>query len=191
VRLAALDVIAAIFDRLVVWLAPILVFTAEETWLSRHPGADGSVHIETFPETPAAWRDDALADKWAKLRRLRRVVTGALEIERAQKRIGASLEAAPEVHIEDEALLALARSVDFAEVCITSGISLTNSPAPADAFRMDDVAGVAVSPRRAEGRRCARSWKVSTDVGADPEYPDVTPRDAAALREWDAANKAA
>ncbi len=191
VRLGALQVISAIFDRLVVWLAPVLVFTAEEAWLSRHPGADGSVHIETFPDTPASWRDEALAEKWAKLRRLRRVVTGALEIERAQKRIGASLEAAPEVHIEDAGLLALARSVDFAELCITSGITLTDAPAPADAFRLEDVAGVAVVSKRAEGRRCARSWKVSPEVGADPEYPDVTPRDAAALREWDAVNKAA
>ncbi|MFO1147651.1 MAG: isoleucine--tRNA ligase [Alsobacter sp.] len=191
VRLAALDVIAAIFDRLVVWLAPILVFTSEEAWLSRHAGAEGSVHLQQFPETPANWRDDALAEKWAKLRRLRRVVTGALEIERAQKRIGASLEAAPVVHVEDPDLLALARSVDFAELCITSGVALTDAPAPADAFRLEDVPGVAVTPRLAEGRKCARSWKISPLVGSDPDYPDVTPRDAAALREWDAAHKAA
>jgi isoleucyl-tRNA synthetase len=191
-RLVALDVIAAIFDRLVVWLAPILVFTAEEAWLSRHPArAEGSVHVEQFPATPAGWRDDALADKWARLRRLRRVVTGALEIERAQKRIGASLEAAPVVHVEDPELLALARSVDVAELCITSGVELTDAPAPADAFRLEDVPGVAVVPRLAEGRKCARSWKISPLVGSDPDYPDVTPRDAAALREWDAAHAAA
>jgi isoleucyl-tRNA synthetase len=191
VRLVALDVIAAIFDRLVVWLAPILVFTSEEAWLARHPGGEGSVHLEQFPETPADWRDDALAEKWAKLRRLRRVVTGALEIERAQKRVGASLEAAPVVHVEDPELLALARSVDFAELCITSGVELTGAPAPADAFRLEDVPGVAVVPRLAEGRKCARSWKISPLVGSDPDYPDVTPRDAAALREWDATHAAA
>jgi isoleucyl-tRNA synthetase len=36
----------------------------------------------------------------------------------------------------------------------------------------------------AEGTKCARSWKVSPAVGSDPEYPEVTPRDAQALREW-------
>ena len=57
---------------------------------------------------------------------------------------------------------------------------------PADAFRLDDVKGVAVVPALATGRKCARSWKVSPDVGADPDYPDVTPRTrAGALREWD------
>lgn len=191
VRLAALDVIAAIFDRLVIWLAPILVFTAEEAWLSRHPAAEGSVHLAQFPETPARWRDDALAEKWARLRRVRRVVTGALEIERAQKRIGASLEAAPVVHVADPDLLELARSVDFAELCITSGITLTGERAPAGAFRLEDVPGVAVIPALAQGRKCARSWTISPDVGSEPDYPDVTPRDAAALREWDAKHAAA
>jgi len=62
---------------------------------------------------------------------------------------------------------------------------------PADAFRLDDVRGVAVEPRRAEGKKCARSWKISPAVGADPHYPDVTPRDAQALREWEAMRKAA
>jgi isoleucyl-tRNA synthetase len=39
---------------------------------------------------------------------------------------------------------------------------------------------------KAIGIKCARSWKISTEVGSDPEYPDVTPRDAQALREWKA-----
>ena len=185
-RRAALMVIDAVFRRLVVWLAPILVFTAEEAWLARTPDSNGSVHLALFPETPAAWRDDVLAERWATIRRVRRVVTGALEIERASKRIGASLEAAPELWIADDALRGLVASVDMAEVCITSGLLVMQGDGPDDAFRLDDVAGVAVVPRRAEGRKCARSWKISTEVGSDSAYPDVTPRDAAALREWDA-----
>ena len=43
----------------------------------------------------------------------------------------------------------------------------------------------------AEGRKCARSWKISNLVGSDPKYPDVTPRDATALREWETRRKAA
>ncbi|MGY2050135.1 isoleucine--tRNA ligase [Methylobacterium sp. JK268] len=186
VRKAALTVVDETFRRVIVWLAPVLAFTAEEAWLSRHPSADGSVHLQTLPETPAGWRDEALAARWAKIRRVRRVVTGALEIERAGKRIGASLEAAPVVHVADPELRAALDGIDFAEVCITSAIRIEAGEGPAEAFRLEDVRGVAVEPALAEGRKCARSWKVLPSVGSDPDYPDVTPRDAQALREWDA-----
>jgi isoleucyl-tRNA synthetase len=185
-RRSALTVVDETFRRVVAWLAPILAFTAEESWLARYPDAV-SVHLETFPETPAAWRDEALAERWARVRRVRRVVTGALEIERAQKRIGASLEAAPVVYVADEELWRAVQGLDLAEIAITSGLRLVRGEGPADAFRLEDVRGVAVVPARAEGRKCARSWKISPEVGSDPDYPDVTPRDAAALREWDAA----
>jgi isoleucyl-tRNA synthetase len=190
VRRSALTVIDRVFRCVVTWIAPILAFTAEEAWLAHDPEAQ-SVHLETFPEVPIQWRDEALAARWAKVRRVRRVVTGALEIERAQKRLGASLEAAPVVHIADDALLAAVQGLDLAEVAITSGIEVVAGEGPADAFRLDDVKGVAVVPAKASGRKCARSWKITPEVGTDPDYPDVTPRDAAALREWDRARKAA
>jgi isoleucyl-tRNA synthetase len=182
-RRAALTVIEAIFHRLTVWLAPILAFTAEEAWLSRAPSETGSVHLEVFPDTPAAWRDEALAEKWRKVRRVRSAVTQALEIARAEKKIGSSLEAAPKVWVSDPDLLAALEGVDFAEVCITSDIAVEAGEGPADAFRAPDVAGVAVVAALAQGKRCARSWRVTPEVGADADYPDVTPRDAQALRE--------
>jgi isoleucyl-tRNA synthetase len=181
-RRAALEAVEQIFRSVTLWLAPILVFTAEEAWLSRYPSAI-SVHLEGFHESPDSWRDDLLAAKWEKIRRIRAVVTGALEIERAQKRIGSSLEAAPEVFIADDGLRGLLDDVDFAEVCITSDIVVRPGAGPAEAFRLDDVPGVSVVPGLAEGRKCARSWKISTLVGGDSEFPDVTPRDAKALRE--------
>ena len=61
----------------------------------------------------------------------------------------------------------------------------------AGAFRLPDVSGVAVKPNLAEGTKCARSWKILTTIGADPDYPDVSPRDAKALREWETLRKAA
>jgi len=190
VRKSALTVIDQVFRCVATWIAPILAFTAEEAWLARYPEAE-SVHLETFPQVPVEWRDAALAERWAKVRRVRRVVTGALEIERAQKRIGASLEAAPVVHIADESLFKAVEGLDLAEICITSGIRVVQGEGPADAFRLEDVKGVAVVPALATGRKCARSWKVTPDVGADADYPDVTPRDAAALREWDQLRAAA
>jgi isoleucyl-tRNA synthetase len=189
-RKACLSVLDHLFRCTVTWLAPMLCFTAEEAWLARDPDAT-SVHLEAFPTVPASWRDDALAEKWRKLRNLRRVVTGALELERAGKRIGSSLEAAPIVYVADPDLFGIAAETDLAELCITSDAALVEGEGPASAFRLDDVAAVAVEPRLAQGRKCARSWKISPAVGSDPQYPDVTPRDAKALREWDTMRKAA
>ncbi|KQT55012.1 isoleucine--tRNA ligase [Aureimonas sp. Leaf454] len=181
-RLAALQVVREIFDRLVTWLAPMLPFTMEEAWGSRHAGAR-SVHREQFRAVDPAWTDEALAAKWAKIRRVRRVVLGALEEERRAKRIGSSLEAAPVVHIADDDLRSLAASLDFAEIAITSGIEIVGDPAPEGAFTLPDVPGIAVVPKPASGRKCARSWRITDDVGSDPAFPDVSARDAAALRE--------
>jgi isoleucyl-tRNA synthetase len=190
-RKACLTVLDQLFRATATWLAPMLPFTAEEAWLARDPGTDGSVHLELFPEIPASWRDDALAEKWRKLRNVRRVVTGAIEIERAGKRIGSSLEAAPVVYVSDPDLFGALVDVDLAEVSITSAATLVEGEGPPEAFRLDDVRGVAVEVRLAEGRKCARSWKILPSVGSDPAYPDVSPRDARALREWDAMRKAA
>jgi isoleucyl-tRNA synthetase len=187
-RKACLTVLDRLFHATVCWLAPLLCFTAEEAWLARDPAAH-SVHLELFPSVPAGWRDEALAEKWRKLRNVRRVVTGALELERAKKAIGSSLEAHPIVHIADPELFAAVVDADLAELCITSGAALVEGEGPPEAFRLADVAGVAVVPQRAEGRKCARSWKISPAVGLDPQFPDVTPRDAQALREWEAVGK--
>ncbi|HYA06197.1 MAG TPA: class I tRNA ligase family protein, partial [Xanthobacteraceae bacterium] len=189
-RKACLTVLDQLFRATVCWLAPMLCFTAEEAWLARDPAAH-SVHLELFPPIAAEWRDEALAEKWRKLRNVRRVVTGALELERAAKRIGSSLEAHPVVHIADPGLFAAVVDADLAELCITSGAALIEGEGPAEAFRLPDVPGVAVVPQRAQGRKCARSWKILPAVGLDPQFPDVTPRDAQALREWDAMRKAA
>lgn len=181
-RRAALAVIRKVFDCLVLWLAPMLPFTTEEAWLSRKPDAV-SVHLEQFPEISGEWKNDALEAKWEKIRTVRTVVTGALEIERREKRIGSSLEAAPVVYVTDAELMAALEGEDFAEICITSAITLVSGEGPAEAFRLQEVPGVAVEPKLAEGTKCARSWRITTDVGSDPDYPDVSARDAAALRE--------
>ncbi|NSZ19043.1 isoleucine--tRNA ligase [Agrobacterium vitis] len=181
-RRASLFVIRKLFDCMVLWLAPMLPFTTEEAWLSRKPDAV-SVHLEQFPPIPAQWLNQVLDGKWAKIRKVRSVVTGALEVERKDKRIGSSLEAAPVVHIADADLLAALEGQDFAEICITSAISVVAGEGPSDAFRLSDVGTVCVEPKLAQGRKCARSWRITDDVGSDPCYPDVSARDAAALRE--------
>jgi len=187
-RRAALTVMDALFHRLTTWLAPILVFTMEEVWLNRFPGPDSSVHLLDFPPTPAGWRDDALAAKWSKIRAARRVVNGALEIARRDKLIGASLEAAPVLYVSDPEIAAAIKSVEMADLCITSALILAEHEPPAEAFRLDEstigatidpgtgprtgpetgpetgpVIGVVFEP--APGAKCQRCWKVLEDVG--------------------------
>ncbi len=163
-RRSARTVLDILFHRLATWLAPILVFTMEEVWLERFPGDESSVHLVDMPETPAAWRDSALAAKWDSIREARRVVTGALEVQRTAKVIGASLEAAPTVFVTPT-MMALLESVPFEDLCITSSLGLSTEAAPDTAFRLPDVPDVAVRFEPAKGEKCQRCWKVLPDVG--------------------------
>lgn len=185
-RKAALTTIDLLCKSILKWLAPVLSFTAEEGWRMYKPDAEPSVHLTLFPEGLEQFRDDKLAAKWETIRDVRRVVTGALELERAAKNIGSSLEASPVIYVADRDMLATLFDTDLAEICITSNYEVREGEAPASAFRLDAVPGVAVVVEKAVGTKCARSWKISPTVGEDPEYPDVTPRDAKALREWKA-----
>jgi isoleucyl-tRNA synthetase len=166
-------VLDRLFDCLTRWLAPVLCFTAEEAWLARHGDAPGSsVHLALFPEVPAAWRDDALAAKWSRIRELRRVVTGAIEIARAQKVLGASLQADAEI-VADESYLAALADVDLPEVCITSSGTLRAGTPPEGFFTLPDVAGVGVRVGLAAGEKCQRCWRVLPEVGSIPAHPDL------------------
>ena len=185
-RRQALAVVSVLFDAVTTWLAPILSFTTEEAHWDRY-GTNGSVHLQPFFTPDPAWRDPALAETWDRIKRVRRVVTGALEVERAAKRLGSSLEAAPVVHVADDDLAAAVATLtaeDLADVAITSSIRVVAGEGPAEAFRLPDVRGVAVEPARATGTKCARSWRYFDAATAHPDYPDITPRDAQAMIEW-------
>ncbi len=164
-RRASRTVLDLLFARLTTWLAPMLAFTMEDVWLERNEGDQASVHLEDFPETPSAWLNADLAAKWAKIRDVRRVVTGAIEIERREKNIGASLEAAPVVYVADAGVRDILNSVDFADACITSTIEVSADAAPEGAFTLEDVEGVAVVFAKAQGEKCGRCWKILPDVG--------------------------
>ncbi|WP_208347082.1 isoleucine--tRNA ligase [Pseudaestuariivita rosea] len=183
-RRAARTVLDTLFHRLTTWLAPVLVFTMEEVWLERYPGDDSSVHLVDMPHTPGEWRDEPLAAKWDLIRKARRVVTAALEVQRQDKVIGASLEAAPVVHARDVETLKALRSVNFADICITSAVSLSGDPLPQEAFRLPEVEGVGVVFERAEGQKCQRCWKILPDVGMH-QHPGVCKRCDVALSETD------
>ncbi|WP_366554450.1 isoleucine--tRNA ligase [Aquibaculum sediminis] len=179
-RRACRTVMDLLFDHLTAWLAPVLCFTAEEAWWARGKAPE-SVHLRTFPEAPAAWLDHALAEKWERVRKVRRVVTGALELERSEKRLGSSLQAAPLVQVEDVELRALLEELDFAGICITSDITLTAETLESEAYRLEEVPGVAVRVEAAPGEKCARCWQVLPDVGSHPHAPQTCGRCADAV----------
>jgi isoleucyl-tRNA synthetase len=163
-RRAARTVMDLLFTCLSRWLAPFLCFTAEEAFLARHPAAVGSIHLEPFPDIPGDWRDDSLASRWAGIRAVRRVVTGALEVERGAKRIGSSLQAAPHLWITPDQA-ALMAGLDLAEIMLTSDLTIEIGPVPEGAFTLSDVSGAGVLFAAAEGGKCERCWKVLPDVG--------------------------
>jgi len=163
-------------DCLVRWLAPVICFTAEEAWLAHHGDAPkSSVHLELFADVPPTWRDDELGERWARLRDLRRVVTGALELERGAKRLGSSLQAAVELFIPAVMAQQL-RDVDLAELCITSAGTVRPEPAPEGAFTLPDVPDVGVQVSAAPGNRCERCWRVLPEVGQVPSHTDLCHR---------------
>ena len=188
-RRAARTVMAAVLERLLTWLAPIMPFTMEEAFLESHiKDRAESVHLLQFADTPDSWKDEALAARWAKIFTVRRVVTGALEVERREKRIGASLEAAPKVHIADQNLIDAFKGESPADIFITSGAELIHtSNGNGGGFTLDDTDGVVVYPVKADGIKCRRSWKYFDPATADPVFPDITPRDALTVKAWDKA----
>ncbi|CAK0770442.1 isoleucine--tRNA ligase [Azospirillaceae bacterium] len=195
-RRAVRTVMEAMFHCLTAWLAPVLCFTAEEAWLARpesmktdelYPsgvvGADeDSVHLRRFPEMPAEWRNPALGERWERIRAVRKVITGALERERAAKTIGSSLQASPTVYV-DAATRVLLEGVELHDLAITSSLCLTDEQPPQEAFRLDDVPGVVVTFGLAKGTKCERCWKLLPEIGSITEHPGLCKRCASVVSE--------
>ena len=178
-RRAARTVLDTLHRVLTTWLAPVLVFTAEEAWCARF-GDGASVHLESFPTLPEEWTDPAIAARFARIREIRRVATGALERARAAGAIGTSLQAALTLYLPD-ADRALSGAPEWAELAIVSAVSLAEAAPPADAYRLPEVPGVAVGFAPAEGRKCLRCWRVLPEVGRNQLHPGLCVRCADAV----------
>ena len=145
------------------------------------------MHLRQLPEIPSSWHNEALAARWAKVRTLRRVVTGALEVERREKRIGASLQGHPTVYAPAEYLAAL-EGLDTAEICITSSVTLKEGAVPAGAFMLEDISDIGVIVEMAKGGKCARCWQILSEVPVDKSgVPGVCQRCATAVAVHQAA----
>jgi isoleucyl-tRNA synthetase len=171
-RRAARTVLDALHRCLCAWLAPVMPFTAEEAWLARFPSEDGSVHLQGFPAIPTEWRDEALAARWSTVRDIRRAVTGVLEKARAAGEIGSSLQAAPVLHLPPEQMELLSAE-GWAELCITSGMTLSDAPPPAGAQPAEGQPGVAARFAAAAGSKCERCWRVLPEVGRSAAHPGL------------------
>lgn len=174
-------VMAVLYNGLVSWLAPVLSFTAEEAWNHRPAGVfgdDQSIHMRDFPDVPSAWENEHLAEKWNEIEKIRDAVLLALEPKRADKTIGASLEAHPTVTLPKEMMVAV-EGQDLADICIVSQVTVQEGPA------------LSVEFGKAEGKKCERCWKILPEVGNDPEFPNLTLRDADAVRWYLAKAEAA
>jgi isoleucyl-tRNA synthetase len=186
-RRATRTVLDQLFNCLTSWFAPFICFTAEEAWLARFPNENDSIHLRQFPQIPDIWSNHILAKKWSKIRELRRVVTGALEIERAEKNIGSSLQAAPTVYATAEYIDAMA-GLDLAEIVITSSAELDQGNPPDDVFILEDVAGVGVLINIAEGNKCVRCFKILPEVGSIKDHEEVCGRCAVAADTFNLPN---
>jgi len=171
-RRATRTVLDHLFNSLTAWFAPFIAFTAEEAWLARYPDVNGSIHLNLFPDIPGDWNNDKLASKWQKIRELRRVVTGALEVERSEKRIGSSLESSPVIYASPD-YIEVVSGLDLAEIVITSGASIQNTTVPDIAFKLEDVPGVGVLPEMAKGAKCLRCYKITPEVGNTSDQDGV------------------
>ena len=180
-RRACRTVMAEIFESLTAWFAPILSFTCEEAWEYRPENYFDdvdSIHLRRYATIPTEWQDSALAEKWSDVSKIRDLVLSVIEPNRADKTIGSSLEAHPIITLPSKVADDLS-GVDWAEVCITSQASVNVG---------DEIK---VEFQKAEGKKCSRCWKVLPEVGEDSEYPNLTLRDADAVRWYIGQKKAA
>jgi isoleucyl-tRNA synthetase len=184
-RRAARTVMDHIFTHLVHWLAPVLSFTAEEAWLSRYGESAQSIHLQTFPPIPLEWNNPSLAAQWQTIRDVRRVITGALEVERAAKTIGSSLQADVAIYVTHDIseIFKTLEMKDFelAELSITSEASLFIAQPPPGAFMLEDVMNVGAVVNMASGKKCDRCWKTLEEVGQ--VHPDLCKRCADVIEE--------
>lgn len=180
-RKSVQTVLHHIFEVVTRLLAPIIPFTAEEVWKYRYGDNAESIHLEEFFEVPNTWDNEEILEKWSLLRKVRRVVTGALEKKRAEGYIGSSLQAHPVVYVTDERLEQIMDPTIFKDICIVSSLSVRCSDQSKGEFSLEEVDGVSVDIELAKGEKCTRCWKVEEDIGAIKEHPELCLRCAKAI----------
>jgi len=160
-RRAARTLLDILYNYIVRWLAPFLVFTCEEAWKSKGNGL--SIHLEEFLKTDIKFKNDVIAKKWAKVKDVRKVITGALEVKRADKTIGSSLESHIDIYLSKE-IKEIIENIDMAEIAITSSATIMTDFKHSSGFSIDDIKDVVVDVKKAKGTKCKRCWKFDSEI---------------------------
>jgi len=160
-RKACINLLSLILDMLLKWFAPILSFTTEEIFQIINNEKNSSIHLQDFPKIPLKWKNEKLFTKWDKFKNVKKVVNAAMEIKRASKEIGSSLEADVQVHLSEE-YLKLADNFNLSEYFITSKAEVRKLTDDNKLFQLDEIKGIEVLVKKAEGKKCSRCWKIFT-----------------------------
>jgi isoleucyl-tRNA synthetase len=158
-RQASINLLNLILDILLKWFAPILSFTTEEIFQIVYQDQNSSIHLQTFPKIPSKWKNEQLFEKWEKFKSIRKVVNAAIEIKRASKDIGSSLEADVEIYL-NEKYLKIIEDFDLPECFITSKAVAKKLVNDNNLFKLDEVEGIKVLVKKAKGNKCPRCWKI-------------------------------
>ena len=158
-RTTCINFLGMILDMLLKWFAPILSFTTEEIFQILNKEKKSSIHLESFPDIPAGWKNEKLFEKWDKLKTIRNVTNAAIEVKRTSKEIGSSLEADVQVYLGDE-YLKFSKGVDLPEYFITSKAMANPLTDDDGLFKLDGVDNIKVLVKKAKGKKCSRCWKI-------------------------------
>ena len=158
VRLSTQTVLDILFHHLLRLLAPILCFTIEEAWQSRM-GSNTSIHNENFCSIDETWIRNDLNESWSFYKKLKRLINGAIEVERKNKTIGSSLEASVILFINDDKKINLVNNEMVEQVSIVSKIEIKKSDLPQNCYTLDDDKSIGVVVSRVDGHKCERCWK--------------------------------
>ncbi len=177
-RRSAQTVLYRLLKSLSVLFAPIIPFTAEETWQSAD--FSGSVHLQSLPKEDKSLIGRELMANWERLVDMREKILPALEVARRQKLVGNSLEARVRLFLrdEDDAKLLKEFESELPSLFIVSQVELVQDEEDISGIEAD---GMVIEVRRAEGRKCVRCWIYSNTVGEDPSHPELCSKCVEAL----------
>ena len=178
-RKSAQTVLYRTLDAIARLMAPILPFTADEIWqfMPASNGKEFNIHLTLLPEVNSNFRDDALADRWNFMLKVRGEATKALEEARAQKLIGHPLDAAVTISAKDDAYDKLQPfAADLRSLLIVSQAIIVKDEDLENAFLSDDIEGLMIGVTQAPGAKCERCWVHDTTVGSHSDHPSICRR---------------
>ena len=167
-RMAYRTVMDILFHALTRYIAPVLVFTAEEIWQSRFPDENDSIHLKEWPKVDAGWMDDGLQRKWERLRHYRTMTTEAIEPYRTRKEIRSSLGAVAEFSFANCHDLESESSDELADLFIVSEVRINKTANDLTEYDvLDSLSNVAVKITKTDNHKCGRCWRLLPEVEED------------------------